>query len=119
MKLLPAYPEASVVQERCHRRTTQGGGSDSFRSLSGAHPFTPEPLELRRRRSSGARISDALKGTKTCRNFKNRSHRLVARRKPSRPTRRDVHHTRSRLITLLWCLVAVALPEMPGRSGSS
>ena len=53
-------------------------------------PFTLEPLELPRHRSSGARISDALKGTKTCRSFKNRSHRLGATPNPSRLTRRDL-----------------------------
>ena len=61
---------------------TEGGESDSFRSQSDARPFTLEPLEVRRRRSSGARISDALKGTKTCRNFKNRSRRPDAEANP-------------------------------------
>src|SRR3984885_14346629 len=109
MKLLPAYPEASVVQERCDRRTIQGGGSDSFRSLSGTHPFTLEPLELHRRRSSGARISDALKGTKTCRSFTNRPHRLGAKPTPSRLTGRDVCRTRKWLTMLLWFSVLAGL----------
>ena len=95
------------------QRTIEGGGSDSFRSPSGTHPFTPEPLELRRHRSSGARTSDALKVTKTCRSFKNRSHQLGAKPNPSRLARRDLRRLR-RPTTLPSFSVVVGLPEMRG-----
>src|SRR4029453_17714862 len=85
----PTIVRAEFVQA-LSQRTDQGGESD-LRSQSGAHPVALEPLELRRHRSSGARISDARKGTKTCRNFTSRC-----------------------FATLLWLSVLVGQPEMRG-----